>query len=286
MVISMDDKAIKYIYPEKRTSLTRSLSFIISAAIISALFCVVVQYRKILLKPVMIPILAASLTALFTWFLNLIRDYIDKCKDRYNDLVYIELELNIALNAMHDNIYYLQPLTHEQPVEYGVVIIPEEVSLSADKLMNVWNGKMLNEFLTVYDDCRRVNSSVKTIKTSYDNNLRFINVYDQNAKAQVLNLNRSFKKQSVDLSNSIKEYSDNIENVISFVIAYRKYLSPNLIKYVWWFLTDWGFNISNSFKGFMVGPRFVKLDSLNKESSVILKEWILLREEKLPTEKS
>jgi len=278
----MDDKTIKYIYPERKTSLTRFLSFIISVAILSVLFYAVVQYRQILSKPVMTPILAASLTALFTWFLSLVRDYIDKCKDRYNDLVYIELELNIVLNAMHDNIYYLRPLTQEQPAEYGVVIIPEEISLSADKYMNVWNGKMLNEFLVVYDDCRRVNSSMETIKTSYDNNLRFINVYDQNAKAQVLNLNRSFKKQAADLSNSIKEYSDNVENIISFVIAYRKYLSPNLIKYIWWFLTDWGFNISNSFKGFMVGPRYVKLDSLNNESSAILKEWLSLREEELP----
>ena len=282
----MDDKAIKYIYPERKTLSVRFFSFFTSVTILSVFFCAVVQYRQILSKPVVIPILAASLTAFFTWFLSLVRDYIDKCKDRYNDLVYIELELNIALNAMHDNAYYLQPLIQEQPVEYGVVIIPEEVSLSADKLMNVWNGKMLNEFLIVYDDCRRANSSMKTIKTSYDNNLRFINVYDQNARAQVLTLNRSFIKQAVDLSNSIKEYSDNIESVISFVIAYRKYLSPNLIKYIWWFLTDWGFSISNSFKGFMVGPRFVRLDSLDKESSVILKERLSLREEKLSIEKS
>ncbi|MFA6548605.1 MAG: hypothetical protein WCT39_01560, partial [Candidatus Margulisiibacteriota bacterium] len=157
---------------------------------------------------------------------------------------------------------------------------------SADKLMNVWNGFMLNEFLTVYDDCRRINSSMETIKTSYENNLRFINLYDQNARARVISLNTSFKRQATDLSNSIKDYFDNIENIISFVIAYRKYLSPNLIKYVWWFLTDWGFNISNSFKGFMVGPRYVKLDSLHNESSDILKELLLLREEKLPTKKS
>jgi hypothetical protein len=285
MAISVNDKAIKYIYPEKRTSLTRFLSFVTSVIIISMFFRLIIIYRQILSKPVIIPILAASLTALFTWFLNLVRDYIDKCKDRYNDLVYIDLELNIALNALRDNIDYLKPLTQEQPVEYGVVIIPEAISLSADKLMSVWNGKMLNEFLTVYDDCRRINSFMEIIKTSYDNNLRFIDVHDHNAKPQVSYLNATFKNQAIDLSKYINAYSDNIENIISFVIAYRKYLSPNLIKYIWWFLTDWGFNIFDSFKGFMVGPRYVKLDSLTKEASIILEEWRSLRDNKLPVEK-
>lgn len=274
---------IKYVFPEVNAVLRRTFALFVDLLIVATMLYAVFYYKlnAYLAKPFIMVIFASTMTALITYFSGTYQKYSDKCKARCDDLSYIEGQLNMALNTINDNSFMLAPFFEDSKTVKAILVMPENIELSFDRIMRTWNGFIINELFVLYDDYRRINSSINSFKTGYEGTIHSINKSTSRTEGEmqaiIMSINNAFKDQEKDVVKYCESAAIKTEELISQVVSIRKYLLPNTLKYIFWYITDWGIDLFMPLKGFFYHPKQVSKATIIKDSIPILAKWRALR---------
>ena len=147
-----------------------------------------------------------------------------------------------------------------------------DMSLTKDRS----NLRLLNDLEQLYKYCLRLNTNTQGIKQGYDKSVESVSsaggirsleeaLAHKNA---MLEVNSYYKKHVELLMKDLKATKMKTEKSIALIDPCIQRATPNVIKYIFWFLTDWLFNISHSYSGFWTGPRYIKEEDLIKETNM------------------
>lgn len=216
-----------------------------------------------------IAIIAATLTALFAHLSKVFIDFSNKCKERYDDLVFLDIGLNINLTKISDNIYLLKSFI-ETPIKNKPILLnPILIETNEVLIQKIWNISVINKLVDLLVDYRKINGSMLIIRRGYGQSLDLI--FNESSEAtraqQIVSLNEDVEKSSVrDMRAFLTNAMEETELAIAQIRVIRDYLLPNSIKYLFWFVTDWAIGFNFSFKGMIVSSKYISEKTLLKEA--------------------
>lgn len=232
--------------------------------------CIVVSLQKI--WPILrgselaIAFFAAAFTVLITFIFDRLKSFIDKHKSRYDDMVYLERELNICLTVIDDNIFTLKPFLKTPISPHFIMINPDQIEINKNLINHMRNLLLINELVGLLIDFRKMNSTLETIKQAYDRGTDFIKASKK--FEQIKSLNEYYRDEYIeDIIAHLKHLMTKTEHAIAFLLVVMDRAFPNIIKYLLWFFTDWILSFIKSYKGLFLESLYIDDRSLAKEIS-------------------
>jgi len=227
------------------------------------------------LKWLLIVIFTSSATVVLGFIFSRFQIFIDWQKNRHNDLVVLQRQLNRLLVIIDGNNRVLEKFietpTFESPIVINHGAIEYDISLSKD----ISNKLLLNKLEELNIDYEKLDRDIQTQKLAYDKTIDLLlcghggKMNDEAAKYKnaITTINSAHRKDVETLIRALKFSMAKTEYAISLIDASLQRIYPNMLKYAFWFVTDWIFGVIVSYKGFWTGMRYVQDADLMKDTA-------------------
>lgn len=228
------------------------------------------------LKWILLVLFTSSATAILGLIVNRFQVFVDKHRDRHDDLVVLQRELNRSIVVIDGNVTTINKFLEDPIFNNPIVINPEKIEFDVGLTKNIQNLTLLNELEELYIDYLILNRDIQTIKQGYDRTIQCLlsgkelreGEEIQKYQKLVEGINSIFKNDIKGLVGFLKYAIGKTEYIISLIEASMQRIYPNHFKYFFWFVSDWIFTVILSYKGFLTGLRYVQDVDLKRDASL------------------
>ena len=136
--------------------------------------------------------------------------YMEIRSKRYNALVYIEQELNAAINDLHGNKFQIDKILNSDNL---TLLFPCEAKLSEEYIKNLGRAELKNDIFSLYIDFKKYNHSIKMAIEIYERNIAGFRDFESQRfgrSADVLTIIKSYHQYFKTQLKEIDEFGDKV----------------------------------------------------------------------------